>query len=160
MYRYAGLIQRGGVDQVAHGFGLRQVDASVQEGAKCEFTRFGEARARVQSTLNRMPQNHGRTVAGNLDQVFRGIGFGAGEVGSDDLIDPMAIGVVELSEVRPPRLPIDVRKKCRGNFARPRAGEANDSKPSPSGRSRKRDDGIGKLQNLNHQPRMDTDSHG
>ena len=41
----AGLVERGGFDQVADGFGLRQVDAAVEKGAQGEFARLGQARA-------------------------------------------------------------------------------------------------------------------
>ena len=44
--RDARLVERGGFDQVADRFGLRQVDAAVQEGAQREFAGFGQARSR------------------------------------------------------------------------------------------------------------------
>ncbi len=44
----ARLVERGGFDQVAHGFGLRQVDAAVEKGAQREFAGLGQARAGFQ----------------------------------------------------------------------------------------------------------------
>ena len=60
----ARLVERGGIDQVAHGFGLRQVDAAVQEGAQGEFAGLGQARARIDGRASRRaagrPASHGR----------------------------------------------------------------------------------------------------
>ena len=41
----ARLVERGGFDQVADGFGLRQVDAAVEEGAQRELAGLGQPRA-------------------------------------------------------------------------------------------------------------------
>ncbi len=73
----AGLIERGGVDQVAHGFGLRQIDAAVQISAEGELAGFGEAGAGVERAVDGMAQNDGGAVAGDFDHVFGGVGAGA-----------------------------------------------------------------------------------
>ena len=77
--RDARLVERRGVDQIAHGFGLRQVDAAVQKRAQSELAGFGQPRAGVDGPLHRVPQHHGRAMAGNLDHVLRGVGARAGK---------------------------------------------------------------------------------
>ena len=70
----ARLVERGGVDQVADGLGLRQVDAAVEEGAQRELAGFGQARAGVERALHGVAQHDRRAVAGDLDHVFGGVG--------------------------------------------------------------------------------------
>ncbi len=72
----ARLIERGGIDQVANGFGLRQIDAAVQIRAQRELAGFGEARAGFEGALDGIPQHDGRAMAGDLDYVFGGVGAG------------------------------------------------------------------------------------
>ena len=43
--RDASLVESGGIDQVADGLGLRQIDTSVEKRAQSELAGFGEARA-------------------------------------------------------------------------------------------------------------------
>ena len=42
---HARLVERGGFDQVAHGFGLRQIDAAVEKSAQGELAGLGQTRA-------------------------------------------------------------------------------------------------------------------
>ena len=70
----ARLVERGGLDEIADGFGLRQIDAAVQERAQREFARFGEARAGAHGAIETVAQDDGRAVAGDFDYVFGGVG--------------------------------------------------------------------------------------
>ena len=83
----ARLVERGGVDQIAHGFGLRQIDAAVQIRAQREFARLGQARAGFERALQREAQDDRRAVAGDLDHVFGGVGSRRGEEGDHHFID-------------------------------------------------------------------------
>ena len=38
----AGLIERGGFDEIANGLGARQIDTAIEKGAESEFAGFGE----------------------------------------------------------------------------------------------------------------------
>ena len=52
--RYLGLVERLRFDQVADCFGLRQVEAAVQEGAQSEFAGLSQACARGHGKLDHM----------------------------------------------------------------------------------------------------------
>ena len=75
----AGLIERGGLDQVADGFGLGKVDAAVEKGPEGEFAGFGEPGARAYGAVETVPENDGGAVAGDFDYVFGGVGTGRDE---------------------------------------------------------------------------------
>ncbi len=49
--RDARLVESGGVDQIAHGLGLRQIDAAVQVGAQGELAGLGQPRAGLERAL-------------------------------------------------------------------------------------------------------------
>ena len=99
----ARLVERGGFDQIADGFGLGEIDAAVEESAQREFARFGEARARAHGAVEAVPQDDGRAMAGDFDHVFGGVGTRRGEVGDDDFIDHAAFVVEQFAEGGVPR---------------------------------------------------------
>ena len=76
----ARLIERGGFDEVADGFGLREVDAAVEKSAQGEFAGFSEAGAGADSAVETMPEDDGGAVAGDFDDVLGGVGLRGGEV--------------------------------------------------------------------------------
>ena len=73
------LIERLRVDEVADGFGLREIDASVEEGAHGELAGLGEARSASECHLDHVTEDDGRTVTGNFDHVVGGVGMWLGE---------------------------------------------------------------------------------
>lgn len=81
------LIERGGVDQFADGFGLGKIDAAIEIGAQSELARFGGAGTARDRLLDAIPQNYGRAMAGDFDYVFRSVGMGRGVEGDNDAID-------------------------------------------------------------------------
>ncbi len=83
----ARLIERGGFDQVAHGFGLRQIDAAVEESAQGELAGLGQARAGLERALHGVAQHDRRAVAGDLDHVFGGVRARRGEERDHHLVD-------------------------------------------------------------------------
>ena len=146
--RDARLVERGGVDQIAHGLGLRQIDAAVQKGAQGELAGLGQARAGVERALHGVAQHDGRTVAGDLDQVLGGVGARRGEEGDHHLVDGVAVRVEQLRQVRLPGTPFGGSEELRGDGARLRSGKAHDAEAGASRRSGDGDDGVGELQRL------------
>ena len=93
-----GLIKSSGFNEVAHGLGLGQIDAAVEERAQREFARFGKARAGADGAVETMPQDDRRAVAGNLDDIFGGVRLRGREVRDDDFIDHLAFVVDQLAK--------------------------------------------------------------
>src|SRR5258708_27615933 len=81
-----GLIKSLRVNQVADGFCLGEINASVEKGAHGEFAGLGEASAASESEFNNMAKDHGRSVGGDFDDVVGGIGMRLGEVGDYDFV--------------------------------------------------------------------------
>ena len=71
---HARLIQRRGFNQIADRLGLRQIDSAIQISPQCEFARFGQPGSPAHCRSMTESQDDGRAVAGDLDQVFGGIG--------------------------------------------------------------------------------------
>ena len=113
----AGLVERGGVDEVADGFGLREIDAAVEVGAQGEFAGFGEAGAGFQGALDGVAQDHGRAVAGDFDDVLGGIGTGSFEERGDHLVDGLAVAIEQFGKVGVPGAPLDGREDAVRNRA-------------------------------------------
>ena len=105
------LVERGGLDQVAHGLGPRQIDAPVEKGAQRELAGLGEPRARLAGALQGEAQHDRRAVAGDLHHVLGGIGAGPCEEGDHHLVDRVALGVHQAR----------------------RAGRSRDANPPPPG---------------------------
>jgi len=76
----ARLVERRRVDQVANGFRPRQVDTAIEIRAESEFARLGQSRAAPAGALERVTQHHGRSVAGDLYDVFGRIGSRRGKI--------------------------------------------------------------------------------
>ena len=74
-----GLIQRLRVDEVADGFGLSQIDASIEKSAHGEFAGLGEAGAAGERKFDDVAQNDGRAVGGDFYDVVGRVGVGLGE---------------------------------------------------------------------------------
>jgi len=65
-----------GRDEVGHGFGLRQVELTVQEGAEGKFPLRSNACALLDEQLDDLLLDELGAVAGNFDGVFAGIRVG------------------------------------------------------------------------------------
>jgi hypothetical protein len=89
-----GLVERGGVDEVADGLGLGEVDASVNEGAEGEFAGFGEAGSGADGAVKAVAEDDRGAMARDLDDIFGGIGAGRGEEGNDYFVYGLT-GLVE-----------------------------------------------------------------
>ncbi len=63
---------------------------------------LGQPRAGRQSALYGVTQHDGRSVAGDFDQIFGGVGAGGLKVSDHHLIDRMAFGVDQLCEAGAP----------------------------------------------------------
>ena len=82
-----GLIQSLGLDEVANGFGLSEVDAAVEEGAHGELAGFGKARAPRKGEFDDMSQHDRRAVGRDLHDVIGGVGVRLLKETHDDFID-------------------------------------------------------------------------
>ena len=103
LQRGAGLGRRHGVDEIAHGLRLHQVELAVQHRAAGELARRGGTRARG---MERGEQPRGReqaAVAGELDEVVAGVAVRPGKDGVEPTIDRRARRVAEGGEQRDPR---------------------------------------------------------
>ena len=101
------LIERLRFDKIADRFGLRQIDAAVEESAHGEFAGFGQSCAARQRHLHNMAQNNRRTVTRDLDHVVGGIGMRLSEEDDDNFVEPLAGDEVDqLAEARMPRLEV------------------------------------------------------
>ena len=67
--RLAGLSQCLGFDQVAHRFGLGEIELAGEEGALREFSRLGEARAEVESAAQKEVEYDGRSVGRDFNEI-------------------------------------------------------------------------------------------
>jgi hypothetical protein len=88
-------------------------------------------------------------VAGNLDNVFRGVGSRRGEKRDDDVIDGVAGRVGQLAQRRGPGGPNVFTREAQdffGDRARVRAGDANDAESSAAGRCGDGSDGVAEVQ--------------
>jgi hypothetical protein len=76
-------------------------------------------------------------MAGNLDQILRGIGAGRGKKRDDDVIDEVSALIHQIREGRTPGPPFVARAEAEHagrDGARIRAGQAHHSNPGSSWR--------------------------
>ena len=90
----ASLMEGGGVDEVVHGFGLREIEAAGEEGSLGEFAGFGEAGSSAKALTDKEIEDDWRAVRGDFHDVFRGVGVRFLEVCDYGLVESLA-GVVE-----------------------------------------------------------------
>ena len=144
----AGLVQSGGLDQIADGFGLREVDAAVEVGPEGELAGLGQAGSGAAGSIERVAEHGGGAVAGDLNDVFCAIGFWGGEEGYDYVVDGVAGRVGEGGELRCPGSPVRrfaEEEDLLRDFTRGGAGETEDADASAAGRSGDGRDGIAEL---------------
>ncbi len=97
--RRAGRRFGGGIDQVSHSFGLRQVELVIQKSAVGKLTGLRQAQAKLftgfQAALQQHLQHHRAAMALQFQHVFAGIGMRCGEVERQALVDHAAVGIDE-----------------------------------------------------------------
>src|SRR5579862_2664576 len=133
----ARLVQRCSFDQIAHGFGLRQIDAAVQVRPEGEFARLGQPCSGLAGALQRIPQHGRRAMARNLDNVLGGVGSRGGEEGRDHMVDGVAFGIGKLRQRGGPGFPAVFRGQTQKDFgdgARVAPGNAHDADATTPGR--------------------------
>ena len=141
----ARLVERGGVDQVADGLGLRQVDAAVEEGAQGELAGLGEARAGFAARARRRaaarPASRGRRSRRRLRRC-RSAGCSKKVTTTWSTVWPSR--VEQLARVRAPGMPVGDAgsEDALGDGARVAAGEAHDAEAAAARRSGDGDDGV------------------
>ena len=144
------LVERLRVDEVANGFGLGQVDASVEEGAHGELAGLGQARAAGERHLDNVTQNDRRAVAGDLDYVVGGVGVRLGEEGDDDFVDALACGGIDqFAEVRAAGLELVLRSAAwAARCSRFGTGETHHTDAAAARRRGDGDDGVVEVHQL------------
>ena len=81
------LLRCGGVYEVGEGFGLREVEFAVAEGAEGELAGLSEACAAVDECGEESLLEVEGAVAGEFDGFFAGEAVRCGEVGGDAVVD-------------------------------------------------------------------------
>ena len=82
----ASLQRRDGVNQVAHGFRLHEIDAPVEKCAQRELAGRGQPCALRHRRLDDRAKQYRASVTADLDDVLAGVGVRPGKEGEDDLI--------------------------------------------------------------------------
>ena len=100
----ASLERRHRVDEIAHRFGLHQIDPAVQKRAQRELARFGQARSLGHRRLDDRAQEDGTAVGADLDDVLAGVRVRAGKERQDHLVANAASRRREARKRRAPRL--------------------------------------------------------
>lgn len=76
------------MDQVGNGLGLGEVDPAVQEGAPCEFTRFGMPGPAGEDAGENLAGNDRPTMATDFDDILPGERARSSEDGQQHFVDP------------------------------------------------------------------------
>jgi len=125
------------------GFGLGEVEAAGEEGALGEFAGFGEAGSGANALTEKVIEEHGRAVGGDLDDVFRGVGVGGLEPGDDGFVESFSCGVKDLGEAGlGGGEGVAEFEEGFGDGAGLGAGEADDADASATGWGGDGDDGV------------------
>ena len=69
----AGLVERGGFDEIANCFSLSEIQASGEEGSLSEFAGFGEAGTGGEALAEKVIEEDGGAVGGDFYDVFGGV---------------------------------------------------------------------------------------
>ena len=131
----------GGLDQIGHALGLREVELAVEEGTAGEFARLGQAGAELQATLEQHLHDDRSAMTLQLDHVLAGEGGRRGEVEEDALIDRPLVLVEEASEVRGAR-PRGAAAQGEGEGAEAGARDADDTDAAAARCRRDRGDRV------------------
>jgi hypothetical protein len=144
---YAGLIESGRFDEVANGFGLRQIDAAVDIGAEGELAWFGDAGSEFEAAGDAVAKDYGRTVAGDLDYVFGGVRAGCGKESDDYFVYQVARCVGQFTEGGAPggKGAVEADYPCR-ECSGLRPGKANYAYTSTAGWRGNGGDGVSEIQ--------------
>ena len=132
------------LDEIADGFGLREIEFSGEERTFGELSWFGKACAESDGPAEEKIENDGRAVRGDFDEVVTGIRVGGGEEGDDRIIDLFFGCFIEdgsetCSSVFERLAKAD---ELGGNRCGIGAAEAHDPDPSAPGRGGDGGDGV------------------
>ncbi len=146
----AGLGQGLGFDEIAHSFGLREVELAGEKRALRELAGFGEARTEVESAAKQQVQNDRGAVGSNFDEIVGGVGIRRGKKRDDGFVYLVGASVVRDLVVK------NIGKTCAGvlegmmqadeivcDGCGLRTAEAHDADATAAGRRGDGDDGFG-----------------
>ena len=143
--RDAGLIERGGLDQVMHGLGAGQVQAAIQKGAQRKLPGICQPRTSGEQPIEPGAENDRCAVAGDLHDIFLRIGARRGVVSHHHLVNHRLLCVDQFRQKSSPWFPVGrtgETQYARGDGARFDAAEAQDADAAPAGWRRDGGDGI------------------
>jgi len=81
------LVEGLGIDEIANGLGLSEIDAAIEEGAHSELSGFGEARSSGDAKLDDVTEHDRGAVRSDLDNVVGSVGMRFGEKSNHDFVD-------------------------------------------------------------------------
>ena len=92
-----GLLGAGGLggDEVGDGFGLSEVEASIEEGAAGEFAGAGGAGAQTEEGVEDALGHDGAAVDAEFDGILAGVGVGRAIEEKDGVIEGFTFGAAE-----------------------------------------------------------------
>ena len=82
----ASLERRHRVDEIAHRFGLHQIDPAVQKRAQRELAGFCQTRPLGHRRFDDRTQEDGAAVGADFDHILAGVRVRAGKERQDDLV--------------------------------------------------------------------------
>src|SRR5665647_1067262 len=103
-HRTARRFGRGGIDQINHAFGLRQIKLVVEISAPGELPWLSNACAQLQATPQQELEDHRPAMALKLQHVLSGVGMRRWKIKRQALVYGCALVVAEISERRAARL--------------------------------------------------------
>ena len=126
------------MDQIGHGFGLRQIHLPVQKSSLGKFAGGGHTRTRLQHSVQNEPARKIAPMARTLHDIFAGRRTGGPEQRSDYLVDACPVAACHIAHMGrmrsglPKVRPLKAGCSDRHGF---RPGDAHDTQCSaPPGR--------------------------
>src|SRR3954451_11255600 len=91
-----------GVDEIGHRLRLREIEATFEKGAPGEFARFGEPRAAIEASAQKLAHHYRSAVAMQFEHVFAGVGVWRREEQRQPLVDRLPVRIIEPRKLRQP----------------------------------------------------------
>ena len=132
-----------GGDEVAHGFGLREVELAAEEGPRREFARPGVPAPGVDEPADEFGLDESGAVDGDFHSVLAGEGAGRPKYGGEAFVEYL-IAANDFTKRRLVAFEAFqvTREQAVGDADGLRSRDANDRDAAHSGRRRNRADGF------------------
>ena len=90
-------------DDIHDGLRLREVHFAIKESTLGELAGPGGSRPGLEDGFQNLAGHENAAVAADFQHVLAGVAVGFGEMGDDDVIDNMSLGIIQRSDDGPPR---------------------------------------------------------